>query len=122
MPLVHIHLREGKPSDYLEALGQGVHRALVSALTSEENPLISNFQTISQYKTPCFTSDPTFAGISRSSDAIIICIQSIKISSSRKQALFSAIVQELGVAPKIRKEDIFIAITELEKENWFVGV
>lgn len=121
MPLVQIHLLEGKSQKYIDAVCVGIHKALVSSLTSEQNPVIGRFQTVNEYKKGFIHVDKEIFGIKRSDNAIFIFITTVLCSTEMKKKLFKEIVRELKKSPKVPQEDLFIAITEIGKENWFVG-
>ena len=42
-------------------------------------------------------------------------------SVAQKQALYRCMVEKLGRAPGVRKEDVFIHLVETSKENWSFG-
>jgi len=66
--------------------------------------------------------DPGYLGIARSDD--FICIQ-ITWNEGRtleqKKALYLGIADGLHAAVGIRREDVFINLVEVKKENWSFG-
>ena len=40
---------------------------------------------------------------------------------AQKKALFARIVELLAEKPGVRKEDVFVNLVEVEKENWSFG-
>ena len=66
--------------------------------------------------------DPAYPGIERSEEAILV---QITISAGRtvemKKALFARIAERLAASPGLRKEDVFVSLVEVAKENWSFG-
>lgn len=71
MPLVRISLAKGKPRDYIRAISNGVHEALVEAF---KVPVDDRFQLIQQYERDDFIYDSGYLGIDRSDDVVFIHI------------------------------------------------
>src|SRR3954451_18047186 len=116
MPLVRISLREGKSDDYKKAIGDGVYQALRETFTVPEE---DRFVTVSEHSESEFQFSKTYMGISRADDLVIL---QITVSNTRsveqKKALFARIVELLAQNPGVRKEDVFIYLLEVAKENW----
>lgn len=119
MPLVRIALIKGKPQSYKNAIGESIHRALVETISV---PVLDRFQLFSEHERGDLIYDPEYMGIKRGDGIVII---QITISSGRtlelKRALFARIVELLQQSPGIRKEDVFINLLEVPKENWSFG-
>lgn len=118
MPLIQIHLREGKTPDYVKDVMDGIHEALV---TSWKIPVNDRFQMVTEYKKGHFHFDKTIWGVKRSDDLIAIYITSISRSVEMKKSLYQELVNVLGKNPKVRKEDIFVTIATVGKEDWSFG-
>lgn len=118
MPLIHIHLAKGKSAKYIKALGDGIHTALMSAWKIPHN---DRFQLVSEYKKAHFHFDKTIWGIKRSDDVIVIYITSISRSVAMKKKLYRELVKVLGENPKVRKEDVFVSIVTVGREDWSFG-
>jgi 4-oxalocrotonate tautomerase len=119
MPLVRISLRQGKSADYKQAIGDGVYRALLDTF---DVPKEDRFIVISEHAASEFEFSRTYFAITRSDDLVII---QITVSATRtidqKKALFARIAELLSQAPGLRKEDIFINLVEVARENWSFG-
>ncbi len=119
MPLVHIHLRKGKSAEYLREVGNAIHDALVSQANV---PADDRFQLFHQYEADAMISHPSYGGVSRSSDVIII---ELTLNAGHtleiKKALYADIVARLARVVDVRPDDIVISLTEVAKENWSFG-
>lgn len=118
MPLIHVHLIEGKSAKYIKAVRDGIHTALMRAWNI---PHHDRFQLVSEYKKEHFHFDNTIWGVERSDDLIAIYITSISRSAEMKQKLYAELVKVLGENPKVRKEDVFVTIVTVGREDWSFG-
>ncbi len=119
MPLVRIALRQGKPPDYLHALQQGIYRALRETFGVPEH---DRFALVTQHAPHEFFHDPAYLGIAHGNDLVIV---QLTVSDTRtldqKKALYARIVELLAADPGVRREDVFINLVEVRKENWSFG-
>jgi 4-oxalocrotonate tautomerase len=118
MPLIQISLVKGKPPKYIQAVMDGVHHALLKAW---KIPVNDRFQTVTEYKKAHFYFDKTIWGVKRSDNVVLIYITSIERSKPMKKALYKELVKILTKNPKVRKEDIFVSIVDVKRENWSFG-
>ena len=119
MPLVRIALIKGKPQSYKNAIGESIHRALTETISV---PALDRFQLFSEHDRGDLVYDPEYLGIKRGDGIVII---QITLNGGRtlelKRALFTRIAELLQQSPGIRKEDVFINLLEVAKENWSFG-
>lgn len=118
MPLIQINMMKGKSPKYIKAVCDGIHKALVAAW---KIPLNDRFQLVSEYKKGHFHFDKTIWGVKRSDHLISIYITSISRSAAMKKKLYRELVKVLGENPKVRKEDIFVTIVTVGREDWSFG-
>jgi phenylpyruvate tautomerase PptA (4-oxalocrotonate tautomerase family) len=119
MPLARIDLPAGKPADYRRAVADVVHEAMLTTLNAPKN---DRFQVISEHTRDTLIIDPTYLGIERSADALIIQLtlnegRTLEMKMAFYQAVADALHERLG----IRREDVFINLVEVKKENWSFG-
>jgi 4-oxalocrotonate tautomerase len=69
MPLVRIDLPAGKPTEYRSAIGEVIYTAMVETMNV---PMDDRFQVISEHEATDLIIDPTYLGIHRSKDVIVI--------------------------------------------------
>ena len=119
MPLVQVSLRRGKPDAYHQAIFDGVYRAMRETFNVPED---DRFMAITEHDASTFSVSPTYFGIARSEDAILL---QLTVSNTRtreqKQALYRRIVEVLQERPGVRPEDVFINLVEVLPENWSFG-
>ena len=119
MPLVRIDSPDSRTPEDLAAIGDGVHRALIEAIGIPEQ---DRFQVLSRHSSGQLVFDRHYLGISRSDGVVFVQItMSLGRSVEQKKALYAAIVRNLGQRPGIRREDVFINLVEVVKENWSFG-
>jgi len=119
MPLVRVALRRGKSDDYKKAIGDCVYRAMREAFNIPEE---DRFVVVSEHSESEFQFSKTYLDIARSDDLVIIQITANNTRTvEQKQALFAGIADSLFVNPGVRKEDVFINLVDVPKENWSFG-
>ncbi len=119
MPLVRIDLAKGKSPEYGQQVGRIVYRALTDVMNAPKDDL---FQIITEHSQTGLQFDRDFLGIHRSDDCIFV---QITLNSGRtvemKQRFYKAVADGLHESLKLRREDVFINLVEVPKENWSFG-
>lgn len=119
MPLVRIDLLEGRTPQQLQAIGDGVHRALVEAIGI---PAADRFQVHTVHAPGHLVYDAGYLGIPRTDGIVVVqIVLSAGRSIEKKKALYAAIARNLTADPGIRPEDLFVNLVEVAKENWSFG-
>ena len=119
MPLIRIDLLEGKSPEYRAQVGAIVYQALLDAFAV---PKDDRFQIITEHPKAELQFDRDYLGIHRTDDCIFV---QITLSSGRtvemKQRFYKAVTDGLHESLKVRREDVFINLVEVPKENWSFG-
>ena len=119
MPLVKLWMLHGKSPEFLRTAADCVHEALVAQANV---PADDRFQIIQQLDADSLIAHPTYAGVNRSADLMII---EITLNQGRtlevKKSLYADIVARLGRALDVRPDDVLISLLEVTKENWSFG-
>lgn len=118
MPLVRISLVKGRPAALRRAIGDAVHRSLVETI---DVPARDRFQLLAEHEPGDLVYDAEYLGIARTGNIVIIQITlSAGRSLEKKRRLFRRIADELA-ALGVRREDAWINLVEVAKENWSFG-
>jgi phenylpyruvate tautomerase PptA (4-oxalocrotonate tautomerase family) len=118
MPLVRISLVKGKPAELRRRIGDAVHQALVDTI---QVPAADRFQLITEHAPEDFVYDADYLGIRRTDELVVIqATISAGRSLEKKRALFRRIADNLA-ALGLRREDVWINLVEVAKENWSFG-
>ncbi|WP_158915692.1 tautomerase family protein [Caulobacter sp. S45] len=119
MPQVRIDLLKGKSAEYRRQIGQVVYDALGQAFNV---PKDDRFQLIAEHDKDGFVYDPTYLGVQRTDDLVMIQISLNEGRSiDQKRALYKAIADGLNASLGLRRQDVFINLIEVKKENWSFG-
>ncbi|HTW57508.1 MAG TPA: tautomerase family protein [Terriglobales bacterium] len=119
MPLVRIFLRQGKSEQYRKAVADGVHQAMIEAIDA---PPQDRFQIITEHSANDLIYDPSYLGIERGNDIVIV---QITLSAGRKLAqkrkLYRRMTEILAKNAGLRPQDLMINLVETAWENWSFG-
>ena len=118
MPLVRISIVKGRTPEYRRRVGDAIHRAMVETI---DVPPLDRFQLLTEHESGDLVYDPGYLGIARTSDIVVVQITiSAGRTLERKRALFRRIADNLA-ALGLRREDAWINLVEVAKENWSFG-
>jgi 4-oxalocrotonate tautomerase len=85
-------------------------------------PKGDRFQIVAEHSPTDFAIDPAYLGISRTGDCVVI---QVTLNEGRtleqKQAFYKSVADGLHDRLKLRREDVFINLVEVRKENWSFG-
>ena len=119
MPLVRIDLLEGKTPEYRMQVGQVVYQAMLDVLAVPKN---DRFQVITEHDAEGLVFDRGYLGIERTADCVFIAVT---LNEGRtiemKQAFYKGVADGLHERLGLRREDVFINLVEVKKENWSFG-
>jgi len=119
MPLVRIDLLQGKSAEYRTQIGQIVYQAMLEALNVPKN---DRFQIITEHPAEGLQFDREYLGVHRSDDCVFL---QVTLNSGRsvemKQRFYKAVADRLHESLKLRREDVFINLVEVAKEDWSFG-
>lgn len=119
MPLARIDLPAGKDSHYHRAVGDVVYEAMIRVLNV---PKDDRFQIIGEHARGDLVIDPTYLGIQRTANAIVV---QVTLNEGRtlemKKAFYKAVADGLHERVHLRPEDVVINLVEVKKENWSFG-
>ncbi len=119
MPLVRIDMRRGKPLAYKQAICGAIYRAMLDDFAV---PKDDRFMVVNEHEAHNFVFAESYLGIAHTDDLVIIQITANDTrTTEQKQAFFARVAALLAENPGMRKEDVFINLVEVKKENWSFG-
>jgi len=119
MPLVRIAPRSGKSVAYRRAIADGIHRAMVEALAV---PQQDRFQVISEHDADGLVYDPSYLGIRRDDDVVLVQITlSAGRKPTQKREFMARAAALLSDDPGLQPRNLFINLVEVAWENWSFG-
>ncbi|WP_259782000.1 tautomerase family protein [Aestuariispira ectoiniformans] len=116
MPFTRISMHQGKSPNYVKAVSDSLHQALVDAF---EVPADDRFQVIHQLAPGELVFDPHYMGGPRSTDFILFQVNAGRLRSAEvKKAFYRRLVDLLGQRPGVRAEDVMVTIQTNQAEDW----
>jgi len=110
---------QGKPVQFSRRIGEIVYQTMAETINI---PAKDNFQVITQHNQDTLIYSVDYLGIQRTNGIVII---QITLSEGRtvalKKAFYKRLAERLSQELQIRKEDVFINLVEVKKENWSFG-
>jgi phenylpyruvate tautomerase PptA (4-oxalocrotonate tautomerase family) len=119
LPLTRIDMAKGKSSAYRLAICEALYRAMRETFAVPEE---DRFMIVNEHDAENFQFSRSYLGIARSADFALIQITANNTRTvEQKKAFFARAVELLAENPGLRKEDVFISLVEVGKENWSFG-
>ena len=119
MPLVRIDLIRGKSAEYRKTVGEIVYNAMRGLINV---PKDDKFQIITEHAPEDLNFAESYLGNTYSQDIIFIQITlNAGRSVEMKKAFYKRIADELNAQIKVRRDDVWINLVEVAKENWSFG-
>jgi phenylpyruvate tautomerase PptA (4-oxalocrotonate tautomerase family) len=119
MPFARIDLAKGKSAEYRSTVADVVYQGIVGVLKAPEG---DRFMVIGEHSTENFIYDPNFLDIQRTPDVIILQVTStVGNSKEQKVAFFKQIADDLHSRLGVRREDVFISLVFVDREDWSFG-
>ncbi|CAN5148768.1 tautomerase family protein [soil metagenome] len=119
MPFVRVDLAKGKSADYRKVIGDVIYTAMIEVINV---PADDKFQIITEHPPEELNFPKSYLGIEYSKDIILI---QITLNGGRtvemKKAFYKRIADDLHTQLNVRREDVFIGLVEVPKENWSFG-
>ena len=119
MPLVRIDIPDHFDSGIEIKIGNLVYDSMIECLKVPDD---DKFQVLTRHAASHIVKPNSYLGIEYSDGLVII---QITLNEGRtteiKKSFYSNIAERLNATLNIRKEDIFISLVEVNKENWSFG-
>ena len=119
MPFVRIDLSDASPETLGPAIGDLIYEAMTDLINV---PKDDKFQVISRHAAQHLVHPQSYMGVTYSPGFVAIQItlnqgRSIEL----KKAFYKRVADDLHEKLGIRREDVFINLVEVVKENWSFG-
>ena len=120
MPLVRIDLDKSAPAERGRIVGEAVYDAMISVASV---PADDKFQIVTRHDAGAIVyPEAGYLGVTYTTDLVIIQVtwnqgRSIEV----KQAFYQKVADDVASKAGVRKEDVFISLVEVPKENWSFG-
>ena len=119
MPFARIDLAQGKSAEFRATVVDVVYNGLVEVLKA---PAGDRFMVVSEHAPDNFIWDPNFLDIRRTPDVIFIQVTStVGNTKGQKVAFFRKLADDLHSRLNVRKEDVFISLVFVDREDWSFG-
>lgn len=117
MPMATIELHAGTSTpERRRAMSDGIHQAMVEVLGI---PADDRFHVFHELPEGSMFHDDTVFGKSRTDRFMFLTLSFNHREPAQKDALFGALVQQLGEHAEVDPEDLLIRIVETARENWW---
>lgn len=119
MPFVRIDLAKGKPAEHRKTIGEIIYKAMTEIINV---PADDKFQIITEHAAEELNFPASYLGITYSKDIVFIQVTlNAGRSVDMKKAFYKRVADDLHTQLNIRREDVFINLVEVAKENWSFG-
>ena len=119
MPLVRIDLIRGKSPEYRRTVGEIIYNAMLDLINVPKN---DKFQIVTEHTPGELNIAESYLGNTYSQDIILI---QITLNAGRtvemKKAFYKRIADDLNAQLQVRRDDVWINLVEVAKENWSFG-
>jgi phenylpyruvate tautomerase PptA (4-oxalocrotonate tautomerase family) len=119
MPFARIDLVKGKPAKYRATLADIVYKGILEVLKAPDG---DRFIVVNEHEPENLIYDPTFLGMKRSPDFILIQVTStVGNNKDSKFALFRYIADELQSKLSVRPDDVMVNTVFVDRSDWSFG-
>jgi phenylpyruvate tautomerase PptA (4-oxalocrotonate tautomerase family) len=119
MPLTRIAMLKGRHTHTKEQLKSLIADMIVDKLNVPAN---DRFMIVDEYEADQFHYDSSYLDIERTDDLLII---QITLNAGRpteiKKQFYEALAEQLHQQLQLHKEDIFVNLIEVTRDNWSYG-
>jgi phenylpyruvate tautomerase PptA (4-oxalocrotonate tautomerase family) len=117
MPFVRITLSADRPQSVRDAIGEGVHNAMIDAIGI---PKGDRFQVVDAQPSSALHFDPDYLDVDRR-DPVLVEITLVRgRSQDKKLAIYQNIAANLAEAG-VRPADVMVILHETSREDWSFG-
>lgn len=119
MPFARIDLNQGKTAEYRATAADIVYQGIVGVLKAPDG---DKFIVVNEHKPENLIYDPTFLGMRRGPDFMLIQVTStVGNTKEQKLAFYRQIVDQLERKLGVRPDDVTINMVFVKQEDWSFG-
>uniref|UniRef100_UPI003D8DC6EB tautomerase family protein n=1 Tax=Gordonia sp. B7-2 TaxID=3420932 RepID=UPI003D8DC6EB len=119
MPLIHIHVTEGRRTDAeLRRFADVVQDVMLEHFAAPDR---DRYQVITEHKPGRIILEDTGLGFDRTDDAVVIQIFQQGRTMEHKRAAFKALAERLEAETGLRPADLVISVSANTREDWSFG-
>lgn len=120
MPLVRIDVSDTMPRERIKAISDCVYEAMVKVASVPAN---DRFQIVTRHPAAdLIYPEDGYLGITYTSDIVFLQVTWVAgRSTDVKKAFYAAIADTIHAQTRLRKEDIFISLIDVTREDWSFG-
>lgn len=120
MPLVRIDLIKSAPADRAKIVGEVVYNAMIEVANVPAN---DKFQIVARHDAGEIVYPAGgYLGVTYTDDLVIIQVTwNAGRSIDVKKAFYKKVADDVSEKAGIRREDVWISLVEVAKENWSFG-
>jgi len=119
MPLIHIHVTEGRRTDAeLRRLADVVQDVMLEHFAAPDR---DRYLFITEHKPGRIILEDTGLGFDRTDDAVVIQIFQQGRTMEHKRAAFKALAERLEAETGLRPADLVISVSANTREDWSFG-
>jgi phenylpyruvate tautomerase PptA (4-oxalocrotonate tautomerase family) len=118
MPLVRIDMVKRPDPEFAKRLGNVVYQSMRSAINV---PVDDNFQILTEHDSRDLNFEPSYLGIDHTDGLVLIQITLNEGRTVEQKKLFFKSIAEGLEGVGVRREDVFVNLVEVKKENWSFG-
>jgi phenylpyruvate tautomerase PptA (4-oxalocrotonate tautomerase family) len=118
MPLLYIDLIEGRTSDQVRTLLDGVHAAVLEAFGVPER---DRYQVVRSHRADELVALDSGLGIARTGDVVIVHVVSRKRQRAEKEHFYALLAGNLADRCGLDPSDLIVSIVENDDEDWSFG-
>jgi 4-oxalocrotonate tautomerase len=119
MPLARIDITRGNSAEYRRKVADIIYESMLDTLKA---PKDDQFQVITEHELGDLVASRTYLGVQRSPECIFVQLFLLEGRSvEQKKAFYRTVADALHARVGIRREDVFIGLVEVARENWSFG-
>lgn len=120
MPLVRIDIAESAPADTIRVISEVIYNAMVDVAKVPAN---DKFQIVTRHpETELIYPEEGYLGVTYTKDIVFIQVTWLTGRTVEvKKAFYTFIADGVHERTGLRKEDIFINLVDVARENWSFG-